>query len=242
MSDEPQAQESPEPSIPHEPAGELVDDDQVSNEAAAAAPGTQAPDGAAGQDPDATTGRVGLDRRQIQQLLVIAMIGVSLTTFVLAEIFSGPHGGGAPVTAGIRYLDVASRDHVPELSGGPEGPPAGGNHKPTWQNCGFYDEAVDTGAAVHSLEHGAVWLTYRQDLSATDLDLLRRISASRAKVLISRWDGSLSTPLLASAWGAQQPMTSASDPGLEAFLRQFEGALSSPEHDGPCTAPESPRP
>lgn len=241
MSDEPQAQESPEPNIPHEPAGEPLGEDQVPNEAGAA-PGSQEPDGATGQNQDATLERAGLDRRQVQQLLVIGMIGLSLTAFVLAEIFSGPHGGGAPVTAGIRYLDVASREHVPEVSFAAAGPPAGGNHKPSWQNCGFYDEAVDTGAAVHSLEHGAVWLTYRQDLPASDLDLLRRISASRAKVLVSRWDGSLSTPLLASAWGAQQPMTSASDPGLEAFLRRFEGALSSPEHDGPCAAPESPTP
>jgi hypothetical protein len=237
VSDEPQAEQEPSlPDTPGEPSLAPARQDQERDEADAS--GEQEPGDAAAQSPDPTSPRVALDRRQVQQLLVIGMIGLFLTAFVLAEIFSGPHGGGA-LSAGLSYLDVSSREHVTEVVSRSEGPPAGGNHKPTWQNCGFYDMAIDTGAAVHSLEHGAVWLTYSQDLSSTDLDLLRNISARRAKVLVSRWDGELPTPLVASAWGAQQPLASASDPALEVFLRRFESGLGSPEHDGPCSDGQS---
>ena len=39
-------------------------------------------------------------------------------------------------------------------------PPVGGDHNPVWQNCGAYDKPVAEENGVHSLEHGAVWLTY----------------------------------------------------------------------------------
>lgn len=237
MSGERQAEQgSSQPDGPCESAIEPVGENEDSDKADASR--AQEPGGAPAESADATSPRVPLDRRQVQQLLVIGMVGLFLTAFVLAEIFSGPHGG-RPLSAALRYVDVPSREHVAEVVPGADGPPAGGNHKPTWQDCGFYDVAIDTGAAVHSLEHGAVWLTYRQDLTGTDLDLLRSVSASRAKVLVSRWNGTLSTPLVASAWGAQQPLASASDPALEVFLRRFESGLASPEHDGPCTGGQS---
>ena len=34
-----------------------------------------------------------------------------------------------------------------------------GEHNPVWQNCGFYNKPVRDESAVHSLEHGAVWIT-----------------------------------------------------------------------------------
>src|SRR5512143_1979998 len=42
-------------------------------------------------------------------------------------------------------------------------PPVFGEHYPAWQNCGIYDQPVELGSALHSMEHGAVWLTYRPD-------------------------------------------------------------------------------
>jgi hypothetical protein len=56
---------------------------------------------------------------------------------------------------------------------GSELPPVGGIHSGIWQNCGIYDEPVLAKNAVHSMEHGAVWITYRPDLPAGDVDRLR---------------------------------------------------------------------
>jgi hypothetical protein len=30
-----------------------------------------------------------------------------------------------------------------------------------WQNCGFHSDPVRNETAVHSMEHGAVWVSYR---------------------------------------------------------------------------------
>lgn len=52
-------------------------------------------------------------------------------------------------------------------------PPVGSVHDPLWQNCGKYIEPVDTGLAVPSLGHGAVWTTNRPDLPADDVAVLK---------------------------------------------------------------------
>ena len=53
-------------------------------------------------------------------------------------------------------------DHV-DVVKEPEGnlPPVFGAHFAEWQNCGIYAAPVALGNALHSMEHGAVWLTYR---------------------------------------------------------------------------------
>src|SRR5438093_3047791 len=47
-------------------------------------------------------------------------------------------------------------------------PPIGGDHSARWMNCGVYSQPVPSERAVHNLEHGAVWITYRPDLPAAD--------------------------------------------------------------------------
>ncbi len=55
-------------------------------------------------------------------------------------------------------------------------PPAGGPHLSTPLRTGFYDDPVPDGNAVHSLEHGIVWLSYNPEfVDAAGLDALRDI-------------------------------------------------------------------
>ena len=54
-------------------------------------------------------------------------------------------------------------------------PPPGGVHAPTWQNCGIYREPIEARFAVHSLEHGAVWLTYDAELPEDDVESLEEL-------------------------------------------------------------------
>ena len=42
----------------------------------------------------------------------------------------------------------------------------GGDHFARWLACDVYDEEVPAELAVHSLEHGAVWVTYDPELPA----------------------------------------------------------------------------
>lgn len=119
-------------------------------------------------------------------------------------------------------------------------PPAGGPHNPTWLNCGVYEEVVPSEYAVHSLEHGAVWVTYDPaQVEGADLDALRDLMPS-TYIILSPFEG-LSSPVAASAWGATIALDGVDDERLVDFIVKYRldpnapepGALCSQALDGP---------
>jgi hypothetical protein len=174
----------------------------------------------------------------------------AVVPLVLALVFSGCGGDdeeGGDSAAGttstsvniasrVQTFPVASHNHVQSRVSYAQTPPVGGDHNPVWMNCGIYSEPVVTEAAVHSMEHGAVWLTYRRDLSPSEVDSLRRVARGRRYVLLSPWpDGSLPAPVVASAWGVQLRADTPTDPGIAAFVRMYAGGRQAPEPGAPCT-------
>ncbi|HET9659269.1 MAG TPA: DUF3105 domain-containing protein, partial [Thermomicrobiales bacterium] len=73
---------------------------------------------------------------------------------------------------GVVTYDYAGGQHDQGSLSYTESPPVGGTHNPTWQTCGYYDGVIPNENAVHSLEHGAVWITYRPDISDSDREKL----------------------------------------------------------------------
>jgi hypothetical protein len=115
-----------------------------------------------------------------------------------------------------------------------QSPPAGGEHNDVWQNCGYYAEPVRDENAVHSLEHGAVWITYSPDLSEDEVERLRDIAESQTYILVSPYEG-LPSPVVASAWGKQLILESAEDPDLERFIGAYRQGPQTPEPGAVCT-------
>jgi len=166
---------------------------------------------------------------------------------------------GFPIAIGVLILGglaliVSSRSNPPERPEPPEGvqtftdlardhvdppveyavlPPPGGPHFQTWQNCGFYSEPVMTEAAVHSLEHGSVWITFEPDLDEDDIGALRRL-AGTPYVLVSPFEGNPS-PVVASAWGNQLQLDSVDDPRLAQFVGAFARSPDAPEPGAVCS-------
>ena len=90
-------------------------------------------------------------------------------------------------------------------------------------------------AAVHSLEHGAVWITYRPELPEVEVNQLEEL-ADRSFVLLSPWpDEDLPAPIVVSAWGAQLEVNSLPSVEAEEFLRVFRQAATAPEPGAPCS-------
>ena len=94
-----------------------------------------------------------------------------------------------------------------------------------------YDAPVRPENAVHSQEHGAVWITYQPDLAESDREALAELAVDQPYVLISPYP-ELEDPVVASAWGAQLRVDDVDDPRLQAFIDRYAG--NGPEPGAPC--------
>lgn len=111
-------------------------------------------------------------------------------------------------------------------------PPTNGDHSPIWQNCGFYREPVENETAVHSMDHGAVWITYSPDLPQDQVETLRGYGQEEY-VLVSPYSG-LSAPVVVTAWRNQLELEGANDPRLRQFVDQFRILETAPLSGNKC--------
>ena len=138
---------------------------------------------------------------------------------------------------GVVYHPISERDHTAGDADAVEygvPVPAGGIHSPIWQNCGFYGSPIRAENAVHSLEHGAIWITYRRDLGEEAISGLRDLVRGRTKVLISEVS-TMSVPLTATAWGVQLELQSYDEIALRRFIKEFKEGELAPEIHASCT-------
>jgi len=117
----------------------------------------------------------------------------------------------------------------------PMAPPTRGAHNPMWQNFGFYAKAVITENAVHSLEHGAVWITYTDAADAASRSTLQALAKANGFVLVSPYAAN-PTPFVLTAWGRQLRVDSITDPRVAQFIDTYaKDAPSVPEPGAPCS-------
>ncbi|MFD0581315.1 DUF3105 domain-containing protein [Dactylosporangium darangshiense] len=154
----------------------------------------------------------------------------------------GSSGAGGQDIAGLidyrtTHPDWLERDHKPsgEKIQYPMVPAAGGPHHPVWMRCAgdVYTEPVDEGNAVHSLEHGAVWITYRPGLAAGEVEKLAKKVRNQDFMLMSPYVGQ-SSAISLQAWGYQLRVESAGDSRVDAFIKAYRETATM-EAGVPCS-------
>lgn len=172
-------------------------------------------------------------RRTLKAGLIGLVSLVVVGGVALAVVLSRGGGGSTPSIAGVKSYSGLSRNHVQTAVKYPQTPPVGGDHNPVWLNCGTYDKPVKNENAVHDLEHGAVWITYQPNLPAAQLTTLKSQVKGKTFMDLSPYPG-LPAPVVASAWGKQLQLQSASDPRLAKFISAYRQGPQTPEPGAPC--------
>ncbi|HEX2979300.1 MAG TPA: DUF3105 domain-containing protein [Anaerolineaceae bacterium] len=153
-------------------------------------------------------------------IVVVALIAANLSRAPVGEI------------AGVQAYPNLDRSHTDGTVNYSQVPPVGGQHNPVPQNCGVYTQPVTNENAVHSLEHGAIWITYQPDLPADQLKTLQDITRQSAFRLLSPYPG-ISSPIVVTAWGYQLHLDNATDPRLKQFIQKYE--QKGPEPGATCS-------
>jgi hypothetical protein len=174
-------------------------------------------------------------RARRRRVVISTATAVVLAGAAVGIFFAATSGGGIKLDAVKKYKGL-SRLHVTGHVKYKQTPPAGGEHNAVWLNCGIYDSPVPNENAVHDLEHGAVWITYRPGLDAASVQQLKDLvkSKTRGYLDLSPYPG-LPAPVVASAWGVQERLRGASDPELPKFIDNYQLGPTAPERGSPCT-------
>ena len=112
-------------------------------------------------------------------------------------------------------------------------PPTNGNHAPLWQNCGFYQSPIQDKHAVHSMDHGVVWITHSPDLPKQQIESLRPYG-NEDYVIVSPYPGQ-DAPVVATSWRVQLELAGADDPRLQQFVDEFRISELAPLSGNRCT-------
>jgi len=137
----------------------------------------------------------------------------------------------APTLADVRVFEQPTTRHVSGEVDYDQAPPTGGDHDPAWLECGVYDVPVREENAVHSLEHGTVWVAYEPGVDEDSIDALAE--ALPAESILSPYDG-LRVPVVVTVWGRQLALTGAQDPRLALFLAEYADGNTAPEPFASC--------
>ncbi len=166
------------------------------------------------------------------------VVAILLLSLGAGACSSSSKGATTPATiaeiAGVQSFTGLTRNHVDTAVSYPQSPPVGGDHSSVWQNCGVYDTLVKNENAVHSLEHGAVWLAYRPDLPAAQVEVIRKLAKNQTHVLVTPYEG-LKEAVVASAWGKQLRFDSVDDPRLAQFVSTYQEGPQTPELGVTCS-------
>ncbi|MGM7648797.1 DUF3105 domain-containing protein [Nocardia sp. JW2] len=136
-----------------------------------------------------------------------------------------PLGNHVPSTQRVAYTSI---------------PPMGGTHDAVWAACDgvVYPEGIRTENAVHSMEHGAVWIAYDPArVSADDQATLRNKVQGRTYTFMSPIPN-MADPISLQSWGHQLVLDSATDARVDQFITALRNnPYTTPEPGASCSNP-----
>jgi hypothetical protein len=171
------------------------------------------------------------------------LIGIGIAAVVAVLWFFSSRNRGASVQSGeIEGLQTftVEQGHEEGFLNYDRYPPAGGVHSPHWWNAGIYGEQIPVEKAVHTLEHGGVWLTYHPaDTTPEEIETLRSLVRGRPCVSLSPGIyGGQATKVSAVAWGYALDSEDVNDPRLPVFISRFAQGPQAPEPGAACSGEE----
>ena len=156
-------------------------------------------------------------------LIAVAIIGYGV--FAAVKGSRGWEEKLADVSGVVNYraqknAAIDARDHKPGNQTYVTSPPVGGAHNDRWQNCmgDVYDQPIANEHAVHSLEHGAVWITYKPGLPADQIAELAKKVQGQDYTLMSPYAG-LDKNVSVQVWGYQLKTDDVNDSRIDAFIK-----------------------
>lgn len=161
--------------------------------------------------------------------LVAAAGALAVVVFVVVSLAGdGDSSEGAPSSAqdnSVAYLSQGQEHidlnaiHVPYNSN----PPTSGPHYFSPARTGIYgvDEAVPDEMLVHNLEHGHIWLSYRDADDQESIDLLVELQRENPRWIVVTYRPQNDSRIAAAAWTRLLTLDEPDEGQLRGFIERY---------------------
>ena len=181
--------------------------------------------------------------------VVIVVFAAGIVTYAIAnhkspvskDPYKQPEIAAAKKIKGMQYKAEPDHTHVGEAVKYDTTPPTGGNHSPVWADCAgtVYPNAIANENAVHMLEHGSVWITYKPGLPAAQVATLAKLVNGVDRMAMSPYPG-LKTNISLQAWNYQLFVDNASDARINDFIAALRfNSKTTPENSAGVTCADA---
>ena len=105
-------------------------------------------------------------------------------------------------------------------------PPTSGSHLALAENWGFYDDEIDDKAAVRGLEHGGIWISYK-DMSDEEKAILAEIGRENSQSVIVSPRSANDVKIAVVSWGRTMKLESVDKALIQKYIDTYKN--QSPE-------------
>jgi thiol-disulfide isomerase/thioredoxin len=156
------------------------------------------------------------------------LIAIAAAVFVLFPADSGGGNSGLSSEAPQNILQteefpILGQSHIGQ--GEPvdynSNPPTSGGHYGSVRPWGVFDQEVADQGALHNLEHGGIWITYRPDLEQSSLRQLREITARYPNAVLMSPRPENDSPIAIVSWGRVMRLESVDAENIDLYIRTY---------------------
>lgn len=100
-------------------------------------------------------------------------------------------------------------------------PPTSGLHYEQWAKWGIYDEQLPDEQLIHNLEHGGIWISYRDKDNQDVIEKLKDIAEDYSVKVILTYRPQNDAPIAVAAWTRLLKLDVFDEKQIKAFIQAF---------------------
>lgn len=128
----------------------------------------------------------------------------------------------------VEEFPIEGRDHVPASTNVEyqTNPPTSGGHLGQAEEWGVYNKEIDDKAGVHNLEHGGIWISYK-DISKEEIKVIEDLVKQNSQSTVASPRSDNDDKVVVASWGKMMRLDSVDKALIQKYIDTYKN--QSPE-------------
>jgi hypothetical protein len=168
--------------------------------------------------------RQGRRRRQLYLIGGAAVVAVVIALLVWRTASRPQLGEAVPVLLNTPHIPSVTSPHEPYNSN----PPTSGQHVAFTAPWGFHTEIIEDEVIVHNLEHGGIWISYKDPQDTEMIAQLRALLPQLPRKTIVTLRPRNDSPIAVASWGRLMKLDRVDSAKIVEFANQYRNKAPEP--------------